>query len=185
MNQHSSSRIVQFVGGALGPWRIDQLHTVTGPPLITAARLAITSRQDSCTYPYQWALLGCTSNQRYTNHLENAMLNDAAHREQQSPATHAALIPIRKNDTWWTLPQDERRAIFETRSHHISTGSSYVPAIARTLYHSRDLEQPFDFLTWFQYAGTDVNAFEDLLGKLRATEEWSYVDREIDLRLSA
>ncbi|HLQ29224.1 MAG TPA: hypothetical protein VK140_08310 [Ktedonobacteraceae bacterium] len=43
---------------------------------------------------------------------------------------------------------------------------------------------PFDFLTWFEYASTDANAFEELVGKLRETEEWTYVEREVDIRLA-
>lgn len=99
------------------------------------------------------------------------------------PAARAALIPIRKSGDWWGLAQDERRAIFEERSHHIAMGLGYLPAIARRLYHGRDLGQPFDFLTWFEYASTAAEAFEELVGRLRATEEWVYVERELDIRL--
>jgi chlorite dismutase len=93
------------------------------------------------------------------------------------------LIPITKAPTWWALPQDERRAIFEERSRHIATGLRYLPAVARRLHHGYDLGEPFDFLTWFEYAPADAAAFEELVEMLRATEEWRYVVREIDLRL--
>jgi len=56
--------------------------------------------------------------------------------------------------------------------------------VARRLYHSHDLGEPFDFLTWFEYAPEDARAFEDLVARLRQTEEWSYVEREVDIRLS-
>ena len=46
-----------------------------------------------------------------------------------------------------------------------------------------DLGEPFDFLTWFEYAPGDSEAFEELVGALRATEEWRYVEREVDVRL--
>jgi chlorite dismutase len=84
------------------------------------------------------------------------------------------------------LPQDERRRIFEERSHHIEIGLQYLPVIARRLYHCRDLstEEPFDFLTWFEYRPSDVTAFDDLVAKLRASEEWRYVNREVDIRLT-
>jgi len=51
------------------------------------------------------------------------------------------------------LAQDERRAIFEERSHHISIVLKYLPAIARGLHHCRDLSEPepFDFLTLSEY----------------------------------
>jgi chlorite dismutase len=94
------------------------------------------------------------------------------------------LIPIRKTDAWWALAQDERRAIFEDRSRHIGVGLEYLPAVARRLHHCRDLGEPFDFLTWFEYAPEDAGAFEELVRRLRQTEEWRYVDREIDIRLT-
>ena len=63
-------------------------------------------------------------------------------------------------------------------------GLEYLPAVARRLHHSRDLEGPFDFLTWFEYAPRDAEAFEELVGRLRETEEWAYVEREVDIRLA-
>jgi hypothetical protein len=40
-------------------------------------------------------------------------------------------------------------------------------------------------LSWFEYAPADADAFEELVGILRQTEEWTYVEREIDIRLLA
>ncbi len=60
----------------------------------------------------------------------------------------------------------------------------YLPAIARRLHHCRDLGEPFDFLTWFEYAPKHSEAFEELVGRLRETEEWVYVEREVDIRLT-
>src|SRR5436853_562536 len=84
--------------------------------------------------------------------------------------SRAALIPIRKTLAWWALTQDERRDIFEAQSRHIGIGLEYLPAIARRLHHCRDLgpEEPFDFLTWFEYAPADAAAFEELVQALRA-----------------
>jgi len=61
----------------------------------------------------------------------------------------------------------------------------YLPAIARRLHHCRDLgaAEPFDFITWFEFAPPAAPAFEQLLAELRATEEWRYVEREVDIRL--
>ena len=58
-----------------------------------------------------------------------------------------------------------------------------MPAIARRLYHCRDFNEPFDFLTWFEYAPKDSDTFEELVRELRKTQEWKYVDREVDIRL--
>lgn len=55
--------------------------------------------------------------------------------------------------------------------------------MARRLHHSRDLGEPFDFLTWFEYAPQHTAAFEELVSELRATEEWKFVEREVDIRL--
>jgi chlorite dismutase len=94
------------------------------------------------------------------------------------------MIPIRKRDAWWDLAQDERRAILETQSRHIAVGLKYLPAIARRLYHSRELGEPFDFVTWFEYAPEHEAAFEELVAALRSTAEWRYVEREVDIRLA-
>src|SRR5690349_7262702 len=49
-----------------------------------------------------------------------------------------ALIPIRKSAAWWALAHDERRKIFEERSHHVAHSLPYLPRIARRLHHGRD-----------------------------------------------
>jgi len=100
-------------------------------------------------------------------------------------ATCGALIPIRKNAAWWELTQDERRSVFE-QSKHVQIGLQYLPAVARKLHHCRDLSEnePFDFLNWFEYAPIHEVEFNRLLSELRASEEWKYVDREVDIRLT-
>lgn len=131
-----------------------------------------------------WVLRGVTSNTRYANRPE---VDALAARQQglfRPEATRAALIPIRKTEAWWALAQDERRAVFEEQSRHIGIGLEYLPAVARRLHHSRELGgEPFDFLTWFEYAPPDGPAFDGLLRRLRATEEWRCIDREVDIRL--
>jgi chlorite dismutase len=131
-----------------------------------------------------WVLRGVTSNLRYTTGAEQASLSAQSPGLNRHEATSAALIPIRKNPQWWMLPQDARRNIFEEQSRHIAIGMDYVPAVARRLHHCRDLNEPFDFLTWFEYAPSDAAAFEHMVARLRNTEEWRYVDREIDIRLT-
>ena len=66
----------------------------------------------------------------------------------------------------------------------MATGLDYLPAVARRLHHGRDLGEPFDFLTWFEFAPEHAAAFEGLVRRLRETEEWTYVEREIDIRLA-
>ena len=131
-----------------------------------------------------WALRGVAGHVRYVERAEKLRLDEVSPPLGRAEATNAALIPIRKSAAWWTLPQDERRKIFEERSRHISDTLKYLPRIARRLYHARDLGEEFDFLTWFEFAPEHAQAFDDLVGMLRAREEWTFVEREVDIRLS-
>ena len=128
---------------------------------------------------------GITSNERYVERSERVQLVAIQQGLGRPEKTCAALLPIRKNAAWWALTQDERREIFETRSHHTQIGMKTLPQVSRKLHHCRDLSQtePFDFLTWFAYALAYQQAFDDMLTALRASEEWRYVDREVDIRL--
>ena len=179
-----TSLIHSFVGGTTGTWRVERVSPLAGPALPPVPRLAIfdgshpTSPADSI-----WLLRGVTSYERYVHRAERSALVARQPDLGRPNATRAALIPIKKSVAWWELTQEERRMIFEERSHHISIGLSYLPAIARRLYHCHDLGEPFDFLTWFEYAPADAAGFEELVGTLRETEEWTYVEREIDIRL--
>ena len=51
------------------------------------------------------------------------------------------------------------------------------------LYFGDETGTPGSILTWFEFAPADEPAFDELLGALRTTEEWNYVDREVDIRL--
>jgi hypothetical protein len=180
-----TSRIHTFVGGTAGRWRVERVSAMAGLALPAVPRLAIFGDEPS-TIPEHavWLVRGVTSYERYVHRAEHSALAARQPDLGRPSATRAALIPIKKSATWWELAQDERRMIFEERSHHITLGLRYLPAIARRLYHSHDLVgEPFDFLTWFEFAPTDGEAFEELVGVLRATEEWTYVEREIDIRL--
>jgi chlorite dismutase len=132
-----------------------------------------------------WLLRGITSNERYVEREEKAALVSKQEGLGREASTQAALIPIRKNAAWWALTQDERRRVFEAQSRHIEIGLKYLPQVARRLHHCRDLgpNEPFDFLTWFEYAPSDSALFDELLQALRASPEWQYIDREVDIRL--
>lgn len=176
--------LTRFTAGATGAWQIDRILTVTGPDLAAAERLEVSAVPTIADSDAVWMLSGATSYKRYTERAEQAALDAVQPARGRPEARCAALIPITKNAHWWDLPQDERRAVFEETSHHIAVGLEYLPAIARELYHSRDLGGPFDFLTWFEYAAADATAFEELLCRLRASREWDYVEREVDIRVS-
>lgn len=177
---------VSFAAGDLGAWQVDRISAVTGDSLPMAARIDVieSAAPRPCFVNSVWQLRGVTSNVRYTRHEELAEMERKQEGLHRPEATKAALIPIRKTSAWWSLAQDERRTIFEETSHHIAMGIEYLPQIARRLYHSRELAEPFDFLTWFEYAPQHSDAFEELVRRLRATREWTYVNREVDIRLS-
>jgi hypothetical protein len=172
-----------FIGGAAGAWKIDSSKAVLGEPLPSADRLEVRDGIAAASAGV-WRLTGVAGHTRYVERQEKIQLDAVTPPLGRSEATMAALIPIRKSAAWWTLPQDERRAIFEQRSHHIADSMAFLPRIARRLYHARDLGQPFDFITWFEFAPEHARAFDDLLAMLRGREEWTFVDREVDLRLS-
>jgi len=177
------SALTTYLAGTTGPWRIDTITSVVGQTLPAAKRLDISEapviHQAADTV---WALRGVTSNIRYSTRAELTVLAKRQEGLGRPQCTRGALIPLRKAESWWALAQDERRALLA--ESHITIGLDYLPAVARRLHHSRDLGEPFDFLTWFEYAPEDSEQFEDLLGRLRNTAEWSHVDREVDVRLS-
>jgi len=178
--------LVAFAAGESGPWRIDSIAGVSGEPLPAAVRLAVAEGA-AAAHPDDgaaWVLRGVTSNERYLTRREHDELVAIQQPLGRPGSTRAALIPITKSEAWWELAQDERRRIFEESSRHVASGLEYLPAVARRLHHGRDLGEPFDFLTWFEFAPEDAASFEELVRRLRATEEWSYVEREVDLRLA-
>jgi chlorite dismutase len=173
-----------FCCGGEGEWRIDAIRPVVGETLPSGERLAIREANGQTPGLVSWTLRGVVGHARYVQRREKESLALIQPPLGRVTSTLAAMIPIRKSAAWWDLAQDERRAIIEERSHHISDGMRYLPAIARRLYQSRELGEPFDFLTWFEYAPADAQAFEEITALLRATEEWRYVEREVDIRLS-
>lgn len=174
-----------FVGGASGAWRVVSQRAVIGEGLEAVPFL---DRLEGPTFeaqaPGQWRLVGVRSNERYSTRAEHDALASVQAGLGRSDATRACLIPMSKSAAWWALSQDERRELFETKSHHVGVGARYLPAVARRLYHGRDLGAEFDFLTWFEFAPQDEPRFDSLLDELRATEEWKFVSREVELRLS-
>lgn len=178
--------MVAFAGGETGSWHVERCSPVVGPGLPAATRLEVLEGAAAATPPAAavWVLRGTTSNDRYVTAEERDALSSMQPPVGRPDATCAALIPVTKSELWWALSQDERRAIFEETSRHVATGMDYLPAVARRLHHGRDLGAEFDFLTWFEYAPQHAAAFEDLVDRLRASEEWTFVEREVDIRVS-
>jgi chlorite dismutase len=176
-----------FRGGQSGAWRVTLNSAVKGEALAAVPALAIT-QSASIALPIlpsstSWRLVGVTSHLRYVEKAEQEQLAEKQAPLGRKEATFAALIPIKKSAAWWELNQDERREILEAKSHHISGTLKYLPQVARQLYYCRDLGEAFDFITWFEYAPEHAAMFEELVAMLRTTEEWTFVEREVDVRL--
>lgn len=181
----TSPLLVTFAAGESGNWRVERVTAVIGESLPVAKRLAVFEGEGLlATGDQRWVLRGTTSNTRYTNRAEVDALTIRQQGLSRPQATCAALIPIRKSEAWWSMAQDERRKIFEEQSKHIAIGMEYLPPVARRLHHCRELGEPFDFLTWFEYSPEHADKFEEMVDRLRQTREWQFVDRELDIRLS-
>jgi len=176
-----------FRGGQSGGWQVTSLLAVKGEALAPVRSLSIVNATAIALplLPSQtsWRLAGAASHLRYVERTEKTELTEVQAGLGRAEASCAALIPIKKSSAWWELTQEERRDIFEGKSRHIAGSLKYLPAIARQLYHCRDLGGPFDFLTWFEFAPEHAPDFEELVTTLRATEERTYVDREVDVRV--
>jgi chlorite dismutase len=178
-----NTTIFDFIGDTTGEWKVTSMVALKGESIEPVSHIKRVSSSLILSNEGIWSLKGIVSNLRYTEKEDKEKLLAIQEDLGRPEATLAAFIPIRKSEAWWNLAQDERRKIMENKSQHTQIGMKYLPAIARKLFHSRDIGEPFDFLTWFEYAPADAAAFEDLLAALRKTEEWNYVDREIDIRL--
>lgn len=178
-----NSRSIYFSGGTKGAWKVLETKYIQGQALPTVDFIDITHSSPLPAQDCLWTLQGVSSNARYTTRQEKTRLDLNQSPLGRAEASCAALIPIKKSDEWWNLSQDERRRIFETDSKHIENSMKYLPAISRKLYHCRDLFEPFDFLTWFEFSPEHIEDFNQLVFELRASVEWKYVTREIDLRL--
>lgn len=177
--------IYYFVGGSKGNWQVTDMQTIKGQELKPIQNLMITTNFNEAPLEQAWVLRGISSNIRYSNRSEVDELKSKQSNLGRNEATSAVLIPMSKSEAWWNMAQDERRRLFEETSHHIQIGIKYLPAVARKLYHSRDLGEPFDFITWFEFEPKYKEAFNLLLIELRSTEEWKYVNREVEIHLSS
>ena len=179
-----SATPVAFAGGSEGAWRIDGILARQGESLAPAARLAVVEGDEAETADGRWVLRATVGTDDYATAAEQDAL-----AAQQAPlgrpeARCATLVAVRKSPAWWAMPHDERRTILEERSSDIAVGMEYLPAIARRLHRSYDVNQPFDFLAWFEYAPDDQGPFDELVARLRQTQEWTFVEREVDIRVT-
>lgn len=140
---------------------------------------------DGVAFDLPVIFLGKAQALQYTSPAQQASLAHA-HGEFASGAS-AVVIPIRKSAAWWSLPEEQRRAHFREGAGHTHTGAPYVDRIYRKLYHSRELDVPYDFVTYFEFAREDADYFRELLAGLRdprRNPEWRYVEWECEFWLT-
>jgi hypothetical protein len=173
-----------FVGGKQGLWKVIDVRSISGYSLELVERVNVVNDVVAeLPLGSSWVLQSFISNIRYSMRDEVTALRAVQPALNRSEAISAVLIPIKKSVQWWEMAQDERRAIFEEESHHTAVGLEYLPWVARRLLHCRDLGEPFDFLTWFEFAPEHTKPFDELLLRMRASKEWEYVEREVEVRL--
>jgi hypothetical protein len=176
--------LFQYIGGSTGPWRVTNVTTVCGAPLKPASHLEIIQgRLDRFPPHCSWILRGVAKNTRFYTQEERVASKAQRIVPGLSAATCAALIPIRKSSEWWSMNIQDRQEIIEARTSHIDRAFRLIPAMARRLLYGRDLGEPFDLVTWFEYAPKDAKIFDDLAATMRSSLEWQFVEREIDIRL--
>jgi len=177
-------RLFYFTGGSTGSWKVTSNTTVAGEPIPPAAFVEVTHGAPAGEKS-DWVFRGITSNERYVEAREKTDLVARQEGLGRPGANLGAMILIRKNANWWRLSQSERRDILENQSAHIKIGLKYLPQVARRLHHCRDLgeNEPFDFVTWFEFSRAHETDFDNLVNELRATTEWKFVDREADIRM--
>ena len=67
-------RLVRFVGGNTGMWRVLSIRSVQGDGLPQAERVAVRRGDEPSSLEYQWALSGVISNIRYVERQEQQEL---------------------------------------------------------------------------------------------------------------
>lgn len=185
-DDESSGHLFNYIGGSTGPWRVTQILTHSGQALKPVSHVdIITGRLGRLPVKPAWILRAVVSSTRYITREEPGRLGPFWPIPAGMDCTCAALILIRKSTEWWNLAFEERREILEARSRRLATRLRLLPKFLGRLQLNRYLGEPFDFVTWFEYAPQDTTIFDDVLGALRACEEWGYVERETDIRLTA
>ena len=112
--------------------RVRSISPVVGVSLPAVERLAVVEGVRVTPSRTTWMLLGVVGHERYVEGAEHEELTARSPNLGRPGATRAALIPVRKSEELWALPQNERRAIFEKQSQHIASGlKKYLPAVAR------------------------------------------------------
>ena len=159
---------VAFVAGFEGLWLIEGMTAPAGEPLPPAARLSVVEGAAAETAEGRWVLRGVVAGQGEDARADQLPLG-------RSDARCAALHAVRMAPAWWERAEEDRRAL--------SANIEHGPAISRRIHRARDRDEAFDVLTWFEFAPDLQSELNDVVARLRDSEEWSYVERDVELRM--
>jgi hypothetical protein len=159
---------VAFVAGFEGLWLIEGMTAPVGEPLAPAARLSVVEGTSAEVAEGRWVLRGVVAGQGEDARADQLPLGRAE-------ARCAALLAVRMSPAWWERAEEDRRAL--------SANIEHGPAISRRIHRARSRDEPFDVLTWFEYAPEVQSEANQVMARLRDSEEWTFVEREVDIRV--
>lgn len=175
---------VSFIAGDRGSWEVLSMAAVVGQPLEPAPFFDVRNEYlMRAPVDFRWLLRGVTSRKSVGSRCDDVFEMLPQPQLGRASATCAAFIPLKKKEAWWGLSEGEKREIQEGEVLKAGSSLKRLHGIAKQLHHCRDLGEPFDFLAWFEYSLEESGAFEEMLAALRASHEWGYVEREVDVRL--
>lgn len=131
--------------------------------------------------------LGVARELNYTDAQTLARLKENAPKRGDGTAQpNAVIFPLSKTPDWWKMTQEKRQQYFSAhpeifgKAHqgHNGIGFQYITQIFRKLYHSRFYDSRQDFVTYFEFADSDRDTFQNLLNGLRdktKNQEWKFV----------
>jgi hypothetical protein len=157
---------VRFIAGDTGDLLVERITAICGESLPEAKSLLRVEGSEFVAAPGAvFTLDGVRSHERY---VERAERDSAGGRSRGPRAPGQPLCSADSHPEVRGRGGRSRRTSGAPSSRHAritpEVGLRYLPAIARRLYHSRDLGGPFDFLTFFEFGEADASAFDDLLG---------------------
>jgi hypothetical protein len=178
-----------LVDGGLSSYRVESVRALSGPSLPIREGWQITRVESLAripAYPCDVCLQGVGQHLAYTSARDQRRLTELS---IPSSGPVAALIAIGKSAAWWALAHDQRQAYFQRtsapREGHVAIGERFASKISRRLYHARYLPgSEWDFITYFEFAESEVPTFRKLLTSMRdprRNPEWGFVDREAEV----
>ena len=181
-----NARAATFVGGKSGSLSVVSDTTISGQPIARVDAIEmIVGVVTGLPNDAAWALHGVATNDRYTTRAEKTALVSKQAPIGRPEASRSALILLRKRAEWWALTQDARRKILR-RTRTTSPSACATCLLSHGDCFTAGILRPKRVrLSWLlDYAPESGAAFDEMLDRLRATKEWAFKDREIDIRLT-